>query len=241
MPTITSIRRHLASLVVPPICVACRGSTSPDSLLCCACGSELNNMPLGEWWWVPGLPPGCLNETYATFPFDGIARDLVHALKFRSAPGVAEEMAELMIDRAGPHLQMPDAIIPVPAHPDRERERGYNQSLALARAWSKLCDGRPVVDCLTRVTHGPPQTSLSRVERLQLPADEMRINPEVRIPPSLLEEGESPGIVVLVDDVVTTGVTLEVCASVICERMSAEVKALTFASTSAQPGRQSLG
>jgi predicted amidophosphoribosyltransferase len=128
-------------------------------------------------------------------------------------------------------------IVPVPAHPDRRRERGYNQSLLLARALARGTELR-VVDCLRRTAFAPPQSQLTRAQRLALPRRAISIEPSAvrqQAPNSL---AEFPTKVVVCDDVVTTGVTLEVCAQAIRDWHHPTGSCLVRSVSIASAGRQ---
>lgn len=163
----------------------------------------------------------------------GAARALVHALKFRGGAGAATEMARLIECRAKAGLFAEALLVPVPAHPLRERERGYNQSALLARELARLT-GAPVADCLVRSPRSPAQTGLPRHRRLALDPTSIHLRPGR----PLFANGPAreKTNVVLLDDVTTTGVTLEICASAIGKRTAAPVGAVTFAATGARPG-----
>ncbi|MGK2877990.1 MAG: ComF family protein [Solirubrobacterales bacterium] len=192
------------ALIVPPRCAACAAATGPAHWICPRCRAELELMPVGR----------ADGTCFAAFPHRAQARSLVAALKFEGAVAVADELAALMRPRLPDWLADADWIVPAPPHPARRRDRGYNQSLLLARALAGGTDLQ-VVDCLRRTAVAPPQSQLSRAQRLQMPASAITVDERVirhQAPNSL---AEFPAKVVLCDDVVTTGVTLEVCAQAI--------------------------
>lgn len=170
---------------------------------------------------------------FAAFPYEGAVRPLIAALKFRGAVAVAGELAELMRPRLPSWFDEADWLVPAPAHPDRRRVRGYNQSLLLARELAKGTGVR-VVDCLRRTALAPPQSQLSRAQRMELPRRAITIDER-----ALRQDGPKslagrPTKVVVCDDVVTTGVTLDVCAQAIREwhhpTGSVLVRSVSFAS-----------
>jgi predicted amidophosphoribosyltransferase len=196
------------------------------------------------------------NGCFAAYPYEGPARELVQALKFRGAVSAAREMAALIIERVPPGLLEGAVLVPAPAHPSRRRSRGFNQAALLAQEIAAACD-LAVADMLIRDRGRAPQATLSRSERLLLPAGSirvggMRFDQVMAASQKRLANGKSlaefPTKVVLLDDVVTTGCTLEICASAIRERYPSgsskmtsapmlEVGILTFASTSAHPNQ----
>ncbi|MBI2690668.1 MAG: ComF family protein [Solirubrobacterales bacterium] len=180
------------------------------------------------------MPLGRATDSAASaFPYDAEVRPLVAALKFRGAVAIARDLAELMRPRLPSWFEDAEWIVPVPAHPVRRRARGYNQSLLLAKALARSTEAR-VVDCLRRTTITPPQSQLTRSQRLEFPQKAISIDGRMLRQGGAKSLAEFPTNVVLCDDVTTTGVTLEVCAQAIRERHhptgSALVRSVSFAS-----------
>lgn len=212
------------ALIAPPSCVVCRAGCLPGEWICGTCRGDLHR-----------LGPGARTDRRAAaFPYEGVARDLIAALKFSGAVAVADEMASLMIGRLPGWITDEAWVVPVPAHPSRRRVRGYNQSALLARRLAART-GATYLDCLVRTGTSPPQSELSRARRLAMPAGSVRFNPRA----FRHQRGNSlalfPTNVLLCDDVSTTGVTLEICTSAICEGHPEtgprQIRAVTFAST----------
>jgi ComF family protein len=140
---------------------------------------------------------------------------VIHALKYDARPTIARRLAALMRDAGADVLAGADAVVPVPLHRSRERTRGFNQARELARHLRL-----PVADVLIRTRETESQTDL--------PASRRQAN--VRGAFALKRDAVVDGrIVVLVDDVRTTGATLNACASVLLDAGAAEVRALTAA------------
>ena len=145
-------------------------------------------------------------------------KDIIHSLKYERRRSIAPPLGALMRACGAELLRDADVVVPVPLHPRREYQRGFNQAQELAAHL-----GLPVVSMLVRVRHTHSQIELPKHERRQNVKDAFGLNP---VPGSRLP---APGIVVLVDDVSTTGATLEACARVLKANGVKEVRALTAA------------
>jgi ComF family protein len=145
-------------------------------------------------------------------------KDIIHSLKYEHRRSIAAPLGRLMRECGAGLLRDADAVVPVPLHPRREYQRGFNQAEDLA---SHL--GLPVVRMLNRVKHTHSQIELPREQRQQNVKDAFALRPD---PCSLLPD---PCVVVLIDDVATTGATLEACAAVLKRSGVKEVRALTAA------------
>jgi ComF family protein len=122
----------------------------------------------------------------------------------------------MMRARGADVLDGASCVVPVPLHPSRRRERGFNQARDLARHL-----GLPVVEALARIRRTPPQTELSAAER--------RKNLDGAFATTRHARRLAGAIVILVDDVSTTGATLDACASALRDAGVNEVRALTAA------------
>ena len=150
---------ELLALLAPPTCTACRAPLdAAGPLLCPACARAL------PWLRGPGCPrcglprhrrSGCpaagagFALAWAPLAYDGVARELVQALKFRGALPVAQLMAAQVAAGLPPALRGVDAVVPVPPHPGRRRRRGFDPAGVLARALAARL-GLPLAACLAR-------------------------------------------------------------------------------------------
>ena len=147
----------------------------------------------------------------------GPARALVHALKFRGALGLAGMMAAQVAANAPPGLLAPACVlVPVPAHPLRLRPRGVDHAGTLATALAART-GLPVVRCLVRRGAPARQLGAARDERLAGGRLAIRVR------------GAAPTDAVLVDDVHTTGATLDACARALRQAGASRVRAVAYA------------
>jgi ComF family protein len=154
--------------------------------------------------------------------YDGALRAVVHALKYDGRRSLADPLARRMREHGQWVLDGADAIVPVPLHPSRRRERGFNQATDLA---GRL--GFPVAAILRRIRHTVPQTTLAAGQRHGNVLDAFAATRRAA--------DYSGRIVVVVDDVSTTGATLEACARALLESGIGEVRALTAARVVTRP------
>ncbi len=217
---------HAVDAVFPPRCVSCRAF---GRFVCEDCSAQMVRAehPRCGVCWQPSGDRRCqhcrreqpaFTAVRSVYGYGGPSRDLIHALKYSGlsavAPLMGEEMAGLMLQWA-PGVS---AIVPVPMARSRERRRGYNQSELLAREISR-CTGIPVAGRALVRRAGP-----SQVEQ----PDEAARRANVR---DAFAAGREPvgDSVLLVDDVMTTGATLDACARVLRSAGADRVYGLTFA------------
>jgi ComF family protein len=155
--------------------------------------------------------------------YDGRMKEIIHALKYERRRSIAPPLGALMRATGARLLKDADAVVPVPLHRRREYQRGFNQAQDLA-----MHLGPPVMQLLTRTRHTHSQIDLPKDQRRANVKDAFALKP----PGSRLT---APGIVVLVDDVATTGATLDACATVLKNAGVKEVRALTAARVVSAP------
>ena len=233
--------RQAIRFCIPVDCTACRIPLSEDPipLFCSACWHKI----------VPLQQPGCarcnrpfpspMASTYSPthvcqpcatrppsytkawtlYPYLPPLQDAICLLKYRGKIALTSALAQLMIQRL-PSLPAVDLIMPVPLHPTRLREREFNQSLLLAdRVGASL--NQPISYAnLIRNTPSPPQTMLSRRGRLK----NLRGAFRVQEPDAVLGKR-----ILLIDDVYTTGTTVNECAKTLRKAGSSDVFVLTLA------------
>lgn len=155
----------------------------------------------------------------ATFVYEGIARKAVHALKFRSGRYLAQTMGELMSADLAARPLGADVVVPAPIAPGRLRQRGYNQAALLAAQVAPAVGGTLRVDVLARDARPPQQTLAAADRRTNLRGAIHCLEP-------LTVAGRR---VLVVDDVATTGATLEACAQALAQAGAARIAGLVFA------------
>lgn len=156
--------------------------------------------------------------TRAAFSYRGPVPPLLHAFKYRGRLDAGRLLAAWMAEgwRRYPELGVPDALVPVPLHPRREAERGFNQAEVLAEAVG-AADGLPVRRLLHRSRNTPPQARQARAAREGRLAGAFRASPD------------AAGLrVLLIDDAMTSGETLAACAAALREAGAAQVGAFVL-------------
>jgi ComF family protein len=227
-PRCAGCRAPLEHPLESPICTACANGIVPLAPPCCErCGDRLapEAVLAGEGTrCVHCLQhPPAFDVAAAAGVYAGPLREMIHAFKYERRRSLAIPLAAVMRARGHHLLEDADAVVPVPLHPVRSLRRGFNQADDLARGL-----GHPVWRALRRRRHGPPQASLHAGSR--------RHNLEGAYGISIgwaIRERARPTLtgrtVVLVDDVMTTGATLDGCARVLLEAGVTSVRALTAA------------
>lgn len=155
-------------------------------------------------------------------PFNQRYQILIHSLKYERMTNLTTKLGEKLVFllRGEPRFAPAQGIVPVPLHPTKLRERGYNQSLLLAREVSRR-SGFPLIDDgLRRVKRTKSQTKLTFEERVENVKGAFKVGSKERI------EGKR---LILVDDVFTTGSTLNSCAEALINGGAKEVYGLTLA------------
>jgi ComF family protein len=198
----------LLDVLLPPACAACGRS---GALFCDVCRAGLAPPSREEDRFVApdaGVVLGdALILAIAAFAHAGPGRRALAALKYTGASRLATVLAGAAAP-AMPRLLAisgPAALVPVPVHRERLRERGYNQAELIARELARITRV-PCIDLLERVRPTTKQHRLDRSARLANLRQAFALRPGVRV---------LPATVVLVDDIVTTTATLEACASVL--------------------------
>ncbi|MES2274392.1 MAG: phosphoribosyltransferase family protein [Bacteroidota bacterium] len=210
------LRRYLAdfvSLLFPELCHACGDSlVAHEDLICTGCLYNLpytnfhkqpDNIVARQFWGKIKL-----DAAYALLYFTkgGKVQHLMHSLKYKNTPLIGNKLGSIagaqLLQAA--HLNDIDAVIPVPLHKSRLRKRGYNQSACFAEGVAQALVTKVVIDNLVRTKATATQTHKTRFER----AVNMLYVFAIANPAQLTNKH-----VLLVDDVVTTGSTLEACAA----------------------------
>ncbi len=249
--------RSLERFLFPNTCVACDtlvGSNEPDALVCAVCRSRARSVPEGCARCQQPLPPvgpcrfcehwtPALDRVRSAVWLGSEARAMIHHLKYRNAAILADVVADVIVK----HVPQPGLgwLVPVPVGRKRLRDRGYNQAELVAKALGIRWELPVATRALRRSRETKSQTALTPEARLanvagafeahgppkrlgqtvRTPVDSHRIGrSDVRTPGRLRE-----GIAVLIDDVMTTGATLNAAANALAGAGWPEIAAVTFA------------
>ncbi len=196
------------------VCTECEARYVPFAKPWCdRCGVPTN----GQRCKCASTPPG-LDRLRAFGPFDGWLRDAILQFKYEAEWARADHLAPLIASTME-DLHDIDALVPVPLHPARLRQRGFNQSLILAKHVGQLVN-LPVEEPVVRSRRTQAQARLRGIDRAANVADAFAV------PVAECVNGRA---VVLIDDVVTTGSTLAACASALRAAGAASVSAVALA------------
>lgn len=210
--------------------------------LCCSCGQTLNHQehiicftclfklprtnfhrlessPVAEKF--AGRLPVNAAYSFLFFHKGNTCQTLLHLLKYKDREEIGELLGELFAtDLKRDGVTFPEVLIPVPLHPDKLKLRGYNQCHSIARGLKKQIDITVELDLLNRVIASPTQTRKARFDRWLNVAEIFEVSHPERI------QGRS---VLLIDDVITTGSTLEACGRCLLDAGAREINIATLA------------
>jgi ComF family protein len=229
--------RVVLDAALPPLCPSCRRPVADDGGLCPGCWSQLSFItpPYCERLGIPFAydpGPGVLSmqaiadppayeRARAAVRYDDVARTLVHALKYGDRLDLAPTLGRWMVQAGAPLLAEADALVPVPLHWRRLWWRRFNQSAALADVIAARAK-RPVSHALARVKATRQQVGLTASERA------LNVQGAFRVPEAARQDIKGRRLV-LVDDVLTSGATIDACSRVLLRAGAAAVDVLVFA------------
>jgi ComF family protein len=220
---------ELIGLIYPSKCLICNETqTSPlTHLLCENCLVEIASQPLPDVETIAetrgGLPGGKLDEVHAGWFYDTSMQIIIHAFKYRRRPSLSRVLGNMLAQRLQDDLtpKISQAVlVPVPLHRRRGRHRGFNQSILLAQAVAKAWNMTVLPRGLERTRFTKPQAKLDAAARLENVKDAFAFSSKSSL------QGLT---VLLVDDVFTTGATMNACAAVLKSAGATRVIGLALA------------
>jgi len=234
--TLASLPRAALDIALPTLCVSCREPVAGEGL-CATCWAKLSFIAppfctrLGiPFVYDPGpgllsmqaiADPPAYQRARAAVRYDEVARTMVHALKYQDRTDLAPTMGRWMARAGQELLSDADALIPVPLHWRRGWPRRYNQSGALARVIGRSANLPVIGNALHRVRPTLQQVGLSRSDRA------LNVQGAFKVPPEnkSIVQGRR---IVLIDDVLTSGATVDACARALLRSRAASVDVLVF-------------
>lgn len=221
--------QSLINLFFPRVCCGCDSILLSDEIvLCTQCRHEIpltnfhnnpNNEAISKFY---GKVPIAFASALFFFQKKGIVQQLIHQLKYKGHEEIGEMIGVWYADelKNRPEIAEINCIIPVPLHPKRLRQRGYNQVTAFGRA---LSEGLNIVydeTVLVRKVYSKTQTKKSLLKRSELKTDIFDVH---------FDETMKGKHFLLIDDVITTGSTLEMCARALLKIPDAKVSIVCMA------------
>lgn len=241
LQTVKPFIKAALDFIFPPLCHICR-SFIPDAgqiHICTDCRENLPRVvsPLCLLCGIPFVASGddhtcgrCLTEppyfesARAQLLYEGPARDLIHHFKYNHKTHLRRPLALLALEGQGDYIsgKAPEILIPVPLHSSRLRSRGFNQAVLLGELFSSGMALPMLVDGLSRTRPTRPQIDLSAEERRNNVKGAFAVNRPAAV------TGKR---ILLLDDVVTTGSTVNECARVLKKAGAAAITVITIART----------
>ena len=228
----------LGTLCFPPHCAACRVATEPGIHLCAECAKTAQRIGAPFCQCCSQPFEGAITQQFtcsncadreihfecavAAYLSRGVVRDFIHSFKYNGQFHLRRQLADWLaaaLDDPRISSRPFDALVPVPLHHVRFREREFNQAAELATLVARP-RGIPVLHALKRTRYTSTQTKLDRSERMENLRGAFRVRHTARV---------KERHIVLVDDVFTTGSTVEECSRVLLREGAASVRVITVA------------
>ncbi len=214
----------LWDLLFPPRCLLCGKLLGRETEYCPSCrkmAQEATGVVIKRFGDESVANASYIDSAMAVFDYEDV-KESIHRFKFRGSYGMGQGLGNLMAEVAARSfaylLHRPTLLLPVPIHKSRMRQRGYNQAALLARALRQTTQIPLEEDLLVRLKQTRAQMELEKEERLSNVKDAFTVK---ELPPG--------AIVLLVDDIYTTGATANQCAKVCKRAGAAEVHVYTLA------------
>lgn len=226
--TLKGLINDFLSLIYPRNCVACKNVLyKHENYVCNYCYVNLpksnfhvqQNSELAKVFY--GRIPVNTVGSYYIFEKNGKVQRLLHSVKYKGNKQLAKQLGMWYAQslKGDAHFSRIDGIVPVPLHPKKLKQRGFNQSEAFAEGISEVL-GAPILHNLTRTNFTSTQTRKRKFERWKNVEGKFKVvNPEEL-------KGKN---IVLVDDVITTGATIDACCQALLEAEEIKVNVLSLA------------
>lgn len=219
-----SFFEKLIRLVYPAKCMVCDMILNEDTsmYLCEPCKK---NLPLYPRGFKKSIQMPYVDGTFAAFYYKNGVETAIHNMKFKNHPKLAQTMGRLLCEELLKQESLPnfDYIVPVPMHQKKKRQRGYNQAELVAKEVGRILGKEVRTDILMKTQYTKPQVLLKREERLRNLESAFTVNDNTTI------KNTQNKHILLVDDVLTTGTTINTCARILKENGFLFIYALVIA------------
>ncbi len=241
MAAVEQFLRTLLDLLLPPICHICHSFIpnggklhicpqcreqipAVSSPLCPICGIPFIGMGSDHRCGHCVVHPPHFDLAHSHFRYEGAIRELIHSFKYNRRTHLRAPLALLTLEWLPTFLahQRPDLIVPVPLHPSRLRQRGFNQAVLIGTVLSRHLSLPLIPDVLVRTRVTEPQITLPAAERHTNVHEAFAVKKP---------EAVTGKRILLLDDVMTTGSTLNECARVLKKTGAIHIMAITVART----------
>jgi ComF family protein len=228
MVSLKEIKESLLHSLFPHVCVGCGSDlVNETSMLCMQCISELpetkfhlhSGNPVEKIFW--GRLPLVNGTAQYYFTKESLMQRLMHQFKYRANKRLGEQLGQLIGNdlRDMNRFKLIDALVPLPLFPAREKRRGYNQATVLCEGMAEVLNIQILNDVIVRILATETQTKKGRMERWEnIQGKFLLIRPETIRDMHLL----------LVDDVITTGATLEACGQELLKGVNTRLSIATL-------------
>jgi len=218
---ISHILKGLIDLIYPPRCPLCDSFVDKGGSPCASCAASLHGLDADAD--MPHLRRRWIGRCVSCFAYEGRLKDALHGFKYQKRLDQVRYFGEVLVRKAAAHTEF-DVVMPVPMHSKKLRSRGFNQAALLAKYLGKKRDVVVDFDSLRRTRDERPQVGLERAERLR------NIKGAFEIKVKGISELRGKNII-LIDDVLTTGATINECARILKKAGASSVSGLTVART----------
>ena len=227
MTGLSEIRDSLLHLIFPHICSGCGNDiVSEESSLCMRCMHAMpetgfenySDNPIEKIFW--GRLPLVAATSQFYFTKESLIQHLMHQFKYKHNKELGLQLGRIMGERLLSSKRFPvDALVPLPLYAAREKKRGYNQSAVLCEGIAAVMNVPVLKNVVIRPQQTETQTLKGRVQRWQNMEGKFTLTD-----PSLIHQKH----ILLVDDVITTGATLEACAAILLQANDVQLSIATL-------------
>jgi ComF family protein len=221
---------HLLGILFPKLCIGCnRSLLKNEEAICTSCVYDLprthyhaqKDNPLEKTFW--GRVPIERAFSFLYFKKGNITQRILHELKYKGDKELGTLIGRMYASELKDHIQPVDAVVAIPLHSSKLRKRGYNQSDLFAEGLAQQLNITNMSASVTRKMATETQTKKSRFERWENVAEVF----EIKHPEAFTRKH-----ILLVDDVVTTGATIEACATALLQVPFCKISVASIAITS---------